>query len=104
MGQFTLAAKISHITIIGAIIALMLNVEEKKNEFNSFFIRQTLGLHLSFHLLGMFISQIDSWLFSSALYIIYLIGLVYSITMAFNGKKKQIPYIGNYYQNFFKNI
>ena len=64
-------AIISYITVIGAIIALFMNMENK-NSFASFHIRQALGIFISFFLIGYFIGYFDSWLISSAFYIFYL--------------------------------
>ena len=48
-------AIMAYITIIGSIVAILMNTEEKKTEFNSFHIRQGLGINLSFHLFSYFI-------------------------------------------------
>ena len=56
MEEHKVNAMISHFTIIGTIVALMMNAE-KKNEFVSFYTRQTLGLFLCFHLGAYFVGK-----------------------------------------------
>ena len=90
-------AIVAHITLIGWIIALVLNSNEK-DEFAGFYIRQTLGLML----FGIAISiipiiNIIGWLVVFVLWLISLIG-------AIQGEKKETPYIGKYFQEWFKGI
>ena len=90
-------AIVAHITLIGWIIALVLNSNEK-DEFAGFYIKQTLGLML----FGIAISiipiiNIIGWLVVFVLWLISLIG-------AIQGEKKETPYIGKYFQEWFKGI
>ena len=62
-------AIVSYITIIGAIAAIFMN-QENKNEFAAFHIRQALGIFVSFFLIGYFIGYFDSWMISSAFYVL----------------------------------
>lgn len=96
-------AIISYITVIGAIIALFMNMENKSS-FASFHIRQALGIFISFFLIGYFIGYFDSWLISSAFYIFYFILWIYGFLGALQGKMNLIPLLGKQFQNLFKNI
>ena len=98
------AGIVAYLTIIGTIIAIFMNQEEKKNDFASFHIRQALGLFLSFFLLGYFVGYADSWTATSAFYIFYFILWIYGFLGALQGHKRQIPVIGNYFQTLFKNL
>lgn len=89
-------AIISHITWIGWIIALVANSKEK-DELTSYYIRQTLGLHLltfvaMIPLLGLIILI--------AVFIFWIISLLGSIS----GEMKPIPVVGEYFQQWFSGL
>jgi len=96
-------ALISHITIIGTIIAIILN-NDKKNTFASFHIRQTLGIFLLFFALGYPVGLFDDWMISSSLYIFIFILWAYSFVSAIQGQMNLIPLLGSFFQKFFKNL
>jgi uncharacterized membrane protein len=77
---------------------------DSKNTFASFHIRQALGIHITFYLLGLLIGMFDSWLISSAFYIFIAVLGVYGLVMAIQGEKKEVPLMGAYYQNWFSTI
>lgn len=96
-------AIISYITIIGTIIALILN-NSAKNAFVSFHVRQMVGLSiLSFinswviaSILGRFVS-FGVFAFLAVLWFIGFIG-------ALNGEEKKVPIFGDYFQDWFKSL
>jgi len=96
-------AIVSYITIIGAIVAIFMN-QDNKNTFASFHIRQALGLFVSFFFIGYFIGYFDSWMISSAFYIFYFILWIYGFLAALQGQMKLIPLLGEQFQKIFKNI
>lgn len=96
-------AIISYFTIIGTIIALFMN-NDKKSTFASFHIRQTLGIFLSFFLIGYFVGYFDSWTISSAFYLFYFILWIYGFLGALQGEMKAIPILGEQFQKIFKNV
>lgn len=98
------AALVSYITIIGSVIAIFMNQEEKKSDFASFHIRQTLGIFLTFFLLGYPIGYFNSWMVSSAFWLFIFILWIYGFLGALNGEKKIVPLLGIFYQQFFKNL
>jgi uncharacterized membrane protein len=96
-------AIVSYLTIIGAIIAVFMNTENK-NTFASFHIRQALGIFGSFFLLGYFVGGFDSWMISSAFYTFYFILWIYGFLGALQGQMNLIPFLGEQFQKLFKNI
>ena len=103
MEEHKVNAMISHFTIIGTIVALMMNTE-KKNEFVSFYTRQTLGLFLCFHLGSYFQGYFDSWLVSIAYWLFFLTLWIISFVGLINNEKKLVPILGEQFQKWFKNL
>lgn len=99
-------AIISYLTLIGLIIAFVMN-NEKKNCFGAFHIRQMLGLGLTFIALSIVaaIIPIIGWFVvgpigSILLLIMWISGLINAI----NGKIKPMPILGNKYAEWFKGV
>ena len=103
MEEHKVNAMISHFTIIGTIVALMMNTE-KKNEFVSFYTRQTLGLFWCFHLGGYFIGYFDSWIASTAYWAFFAILWFISFAGLMNNEMKLVPVLGEQFQKWFKNL
>ncbi len=88
-------AIVAHLFWIGWIIALVLNSNDK-DEFASFYIRQNLGLMLAGTILtlipviGIFIA------------IVVLVFWIMSLIASIQGEKKETPYVGAYFQDWFK--
>lgn len=87
-------AIVAHITIIGWIVALIVN-SNQRDEFSSFFIRQTLGLHLIFFALRLV--PFVGWILSIVVFAFWLLSLIYAI----QGEAKMIPF-GEYFQDWFR--
>jgi uncharacterized membrane protein len=90
-------AIVAHITLIGWIIALVLNINEK-DEFASYYIRQTLGIYL----FGIVISWVPfinviAWII---IFVFWLLSFIGSI----QGEKKETPLVGKYFQDWFKSF
>lgn len=97
-------AIIAYITLIGFIIALVLNME-KKNSFAIYHIRQSLGLILTGLVLGMInIIPILGWFISIIGFIVLLIMWISGLLSALNGKEKPVFLLGEKYQEWFKGI
>jgi uncharacterized membrane protein len=103
MEQNKNAAIVAYLTIIGAVIAIFMN-SENKNAFASFHIRQALGIFLTFFALGYPIGYFDSWMISSAFYVFFFILWIYGFLGALNGEEKKVPLVGDFYQNLFKSL
>jgi len=93
-------AIIAHITLIGWIIAQILNSSEK-DEFASYYIRQTLGIWL-FGIVSVVMSIIPivnilGWIIT---FIFWLLSLISSM----QGEKKEVPIAGKYFQDWFKGL
>lgn len=97
-------AIIAYITLIGLIIAFILNTD-KKNSFASFHIRQCVGLALT----GLALSVISvipllGWIISLFgglfMFILWIIGLISAI----NGDEKPVPLLGEKYQEWLAGL
>ena len=90
-------AIVAHITVIGWLIALIVN-SSQKDEIASYYIRQLLGIYL----FGLVISLIPlvnfiGWI---VVFVFWLLSLIGSI----NGEMKETPIVGKYFQDWFKGI
>lgn len=90
-------AIIAHLTLIGWIIAIIMN-SSNKTEIGSFYIRQVLGIILLGIVLSIIpIVNIIGWILTLVLWIVSLIG-------AINGNQKPVFLVGEYFQNWFKGL
>lgn len=90
-------AIVAHLTLIGWIIALVVNNDEK-DDLASFYIRQNLGLMLLSLVLAIIpILNFIAWILPLVLWVMSLIG-------AIQGEKKITPLIGTYFQDWFKSL
>lgn len=89
-------AIIAHLTIIGWIIALIMN-SGNKSELGGFYLRQTLGLFLL-----AFLTWIPflGWLLAIVLFVAWLMSLI----GALGGNKKTTFLLGNQFQDWFKGL
>ena len=89
-------AIVAHITLIGWIVALVLNQGANKTELASYYIRQMLGLMIASFVLGFIpVLNLIVWL-------VFLVFWIMSLIGALNGEKKPTPYLGEYFQDWFK--
>ena len=89
-------AIISYITIIGWIIALILN-NNNKTEFGSFYIRQYLG----FLLLGLLvIIPFLGWILG----VVIVVAWIMSLVSALGGKMHPSFLLGKQFQEWFKSL
>lgn len=97
------AAILSYITIVGTIIAYFIN-NDNKNPFASFHIRQALGIHITYFLLGALVSIFDSWMITITFWIFIIILWGYGLVTAIQGEQKEVPMLGNNFQKWFSTI
>lgn len=97
------AAIWAYLTIIGTIIAYFLN-NDSKNPFASFHIRQGLGIHITFYLLGMIVSWFNTWLISAPFYLFIIVLLGYGLIGAIQGERNEVPILGKQFQKWFSTI
>jgi uncharacterized membrane protein len=96
-------AIISYITIIGTLVAFIMN-QNKRNSFASFHIRQSLGIFLT----GVIVSFIQRYthfdwfdtILGIGVFILWIIGLIGAI----QGEEKKVPLLGDQFQEWFRNI
>lgn len=91
-----LVAIISHITLIGWIIALIMN-SNNKSELGNFYIRQTLGIHL---LSLLFYIPFIGWIIGIGVLILWVLSLIGAVS----SERKELPVVGEYFQDWFKEI
>ncbi len=96
-------AIISYITIIGTVIAFVMN-NEKKNSFASFHIRQAIGIYLLFFIIRLLTRFGTMGWIDNILYFIAFAFLVIGIVGAIQEEEKKIPFLGDQFQEWFKNI
>ncbi|HSM63234.1 MAG TPA: hypothetical protein VK833_04780 [Gillisia sp.] len=97
------AAIVAYLTLIGTIIAYFMN-NETKNTFASFHIRQALGIHITYFLLGAFVSIFDTWMVTYAFWIFIIILWGYGLMTAIQGEQKEVPLLGNQFQKWFSTV
>jgi uncharacterized membrane protein len=90
-------AIVSHITIIGWVIAFVVNMNNKE-EFASFYIRQTLGIFL----LGIVLSWIP--VLNIVAWVVTLIFWLMSLISAIQGEMKETPLVGGWFQDWFRSF
>jgi len=95
---------IAYITIIGWLIAFVLN-NNNRSQLASFHIRQFLGIFLTGVALGIVnIIPILGWIISIVGSVILVVLWVMGILSAVNMEQKPVPILGEYYQQWFRNI
>ncbi len=95
-------AIISYITLIGTIIAYVMN-NDKKNSFASFHIRQMIGLSIISLINSFGIARFSgtvSLIISLILFVLWIIGFIGAI----QGEEKKVPLLGDMFQEWFKGI
>ncbi|MDM1292957.1 hypothetical protein HX021_01440 [Sphingobacterium sp. N143] len=97
-------AIISYLTIIGLIVAIIMNNKEKTS-LGQFHIRQSIGISVTGMALGLlrFVPGIGG-IAISIVGVILLIALILGLLAAFSGEKKALPFIGEKYQEWFNMI
>jgi uncharacterized membrane protein len=97
-------AIIAYITLIGLIIAFVMN-NDKKNKFAQYHIKQALGIGLTGMALGVIgVIPILGWLIFFVGMFILLFMWIMSLVNAIGGKEKPAPILGKKYEEWFKNM
>jgi uncharacterized membrane protein len=97
-------ALIGYLTIIGLVIAFVMN-NDKKHEFAKFHIRQSLGIFLSAIALSFIaIIPILGWLVWIVGIFVLLYMWIKGLLNAINGKEEVVPILGEKYAEIFKNL
>lgn len=97
-------AVIAHLTVIGLIIAIIMN-SSNKTEFGSYHIRQALGLWLTYLAWGLlWIIPILGWIVAAVLSILMVVMWIVGLINALNGYQKPMPVLGRKYAEWFKSV
>ena len=96
-------AIISYILIVGVLIAMSMN-SENKNKYASFHIRQGLGLTITFISLGVIISNFNNINIAAPMWIFILVLMSYGMYSAASGSTRPLPLVGKFYQKFLSGI
>jgi len=91
---------VSHLTPIGWMVAYYINAGEKGNN-TSFYLRQTLGIHL-FFILGGLIAMFHIPIATIIWYVLVLALWGISLKGAMEGSQKEVPVTGDMFQAWFK--
>lgn len=97
-------AIIAYITIIGLIIAYIMN-NDKKDAFALYHIKQSTGLALTALALGMIgMIPILGWIINILGVFVLLYMWILGMMNAINGKESSVPILGEKYEEWFKNM
>lgn len=94
-------ATIAYFTFIGTLIAWSMN-QEKRNQFASIHIRQAIGLDLLWMIIFIPLSGFDSWWLVFPFYLLVSVLWFFGFLGAIQGEIAIIPFLGNYFQKWFK--
>jgi uncharacterized membrane protein len=93
-------ATISYLTIIGTLIAFVLNKD--KNAFANFHIRQNIGLNVLYFINQYIIYKYVNWIVGSIIGITIFVLWIIGLSGVLKGEKKMVPFIGEQFQEWFK--
>ncbi|MAP81246.1 MAG: hypothetical protein CL526_09175 [Aequorivita sp.] len=96
-------AIIAYITVVGWIIALIMN-NNNKTLLGSFHVRQALGIIALGVVTIILVGFLDVWILSTlvnlAIFVLWLLGLISAV----QGEMKPVPVLGEQFQEWFKGI
>jgi len=95
-------AIVAYVFWLGLILAIFINNKDK-NTFTSFHIRQSFGI-LLLNLAAGFAYNYISNSFGLIILIVTVVLWVIGILSAFNGNEKEVPLLGNLFQDLFKGL
>ncbi len=94
-------AIISYLTIIGTLLAIVLNNTER-SPFVSFHIRQNLGINSIFFANQWIIYTFFGWFIAGSIWILILTLWGIGLLGVLKNETKLVPVIGAYFQKWFK--
>ncbi len=95
-------AIVAYFTFVGLIVAVIMNID-KRNPFTAFHIRQMLGLIIMLLVSNITEEYISSWL-GTALWAFTFGCWVYGLFYAIKSEARPLPFFGDKFQEWFKNI
>lgn len=93
-------AIVAYLTLIGALIAIFMNLEPK-NPFARFHIRQAFGLHLLLWAMGIVLGNFDLWMIHASYLLLFFALWVYGFSGAIRCKWNSIPIAGPWFRKWF---
>lgn len=96
-------AIISYITLIGWIIALIMN-NGNKTALGSFHVRQALGIMCVGVVLTIVSGFLDIWILSAIVNLAVLVLWILGLVGAVQGEMKPVPVLGEQFQEWFKGV
>lgn len=97
-------AIIAYITIIGFVVALVMN-SSKKHPLASYHIRQMLGLLITGLVVGMVgVIPILGRIINLVAVFFFLYMCIMGLISAVKGREKPLPFLGEKYAEWFKNL
>ena len=93
---------VAHITLIGWIIALVMN-QSDKGANTSFYLRQNIGLYI-IAIAGSVLGMLTISVIGTVVSVVILILWVLSLIGALSGEQKPVPVVGDLFQQWFKGI
>ena len=106
--KYKTRAIVAHVTLIGWIVALVQNGDDK-NEFSSFYIRQMLGLVIlgiagQIAAVVLMIIPFLGWILALGIWGIVVGAWIMSLIGSINGKKEPTPFVGHLFQQWFSSM
>ncbi|MCB0398231.1 MAG: hypothetical protein KDD26_01150 [Winogradskyella sp.] len=95
-------ATVAYITPLGLLIAISLNLE-KRNPYVFFHARQMIGLVIMVGISNVCEKYVNSW-FGTALWFATFISWLYCLIYTIIGEYKLLPFLGQYFQDWFRNL
>lgn len=95
-------ATVAYITPLGLLIAISLNLE-KKNPYIFFHARQMIGLIIMVAFSNICEKHVNSW-FGTILWFVTFLSWLYCLIYAIKGEYKLLPALGQYFQDWFRNL
>lgn len=97
-------AIVAYLTVIGLVVALVLN-NEKKDLFAKYHIRQSLGLVLTSIALSLInVIPLLGWIVSIIGAFVLLYMWVMGLLNAINGRERPVPILGEKYEEWLKSV
>ncbi|WP_310991795.1 DUF4870 domain-containing protein [Aequorivita marina] len=94
---------IAYITLIGWIIALVMN-NNNKTAFGSYHVRQALGIMCVGVVLAILSGFIGIWIISTIINLAILVLWILGLVSAVQGEMKPVPVVGEKFQEWFQGI
>jgi len=93
---------VAHITLIGWIIALVMN-QTDKGANTSFYLRQNIGLYI-IAIAGTVLGMLTISVIGTVVSVVILVLWILSLVGALSGEQKSVPVLGDMFQQWFKGI